>query len=204
MLEVLPGGTFTGLRTQPDLCLSVTQPLSSSPIHKNHVCVFLASHFFFVRKLKGKISSFLKNLFLLLRLFEQKPTVRYLAGPFFYNRTDLVIFQSLNKKNKKQKFVTRNPGDGMGISGCGSFLCLWAVRARCSRAHVYRAMCDVPYPPGAMKIERGVVYNPTIHLGYLLEKNIHPGRHQPWPLPSHIGPPQPFSSNGRRPLPPAP
>ena len=119
-----------------------------------------------------------------------------MAGP--------VIFHSLNKKNKKQKFFTRNPGDAMGISGCGSFFCLWAVRARCSRAHVYRAMGDAPYPPGTMKIERGVVYNPTIRLGYLLEKNIHPGRHQPWPLPPHIGPPRPFRSNGRRPLPPAP
>jgi hypothetical protein len=43
-----------------------------------------------------------------------------LAGPFF---TDLVIFQSLDKKNKNQKFVTRNPGDTMGISGYGSFFC---------------------------------------------------------------------------------
>jgi hypothetical protein len=34
-----------------------------------------------------------------------------------------------------------------------------------------------------MKIEREVVYNPTIHHGYLLlEKNCHPGRRQPWPL----------------------
>ena len=29
-----------------------------------------------------------------------------------------------------------------------------------------------------MKIERVVVYNPTIHYGYLLEKNRHPGRRQ--------------------------
>ena len=29
-----------------------------------------------------------------------------------------------------------------------------------------------------MKIERGVVYNSTIHHGYLLEKNCHPGRRQ--------------------------
>jgi hypothetical protein len=53
-----------------------------------------------------------------------------LAGPFFYNRTDRVFFQSLGKKNKKQKFVTRNPGDTMGVSGYGSFFCLWAVRTR--------------------------------------------------------------------------
>jgi hypothetical protein len=53
-----------------------------------------------------------------------------LAGPFFYNRTDRVFFQSLGKKNKKLKFVTRNRGDTMGVSGFGSFFCLWTVRAR--------------------------------------------------------------------------
>jgi hypothetical protein len=56
-----------------------------------------------------------------------------LAGPFFYNRTDPVFFQSLGEKNKKQKFVTRNQGDPMGVSGFGSFFCLWAVRARSNR-----------------------------------------------------------------------
>ena len=40
-----------------------------------------------------------------------------------------------------------------------------------------------------MKIERGVVYNPTIHHGYLLEENCHPGSRQ---------------GHERRPLPPAP
>jgi hypothetical protein len=44
-------------------------------------------------------------------------TLSYLAGPFFYNRTDRVFFQSLGEKNKKQKFGTRNPGDTMGVSG---------------------------------------------------------------------------------------
>jgi len=34
----------------------------------------------------------------------------------------------------------------------------------------------MPPTVGAMKIERVVVYNPTIHHGYLLEKNRHPGR----------------------------
>jgi hypothetical protein len=36
----------------------------------------------------------------------------------------------------------------------------------------------MPPTTGVMKIERGVVYNPTIHHGYLLEKNHHPGRRQ--------------------------
>jgi hypothetical protein len=48
----------------------------------------------------------------------------------------------------------------------------------------------MPPTAGAMKIERGVVYNPTIHHGYfLLEKNRHPGRRQ---------------GHERRPLPPVP
>ena len=57
----------------------------------------------------------------------------------------------------------------------------------------------MPPTAGAMKIERGVVYNPTIHHGYLLEleKNHHPGRRQPWPLPLPIGPPRPFRSRAR-------
>jgi hypothetical protein len=46
-----------------------------------------------------------------IRLFKWKPTVRDMAGPFFYNQTDRVFFQSLGEKNKKQKFVTRNPGE---------------------------------------------------------------------------------------------
>ena len=44
------------------------------------------------------------------------------------------------------------------------------------------------------EIERGVVYNPTIHHGFLLEKNRHPGRRQPWPRPPPIGPLRPFRS----------
>jgi hypothetical protein len=38
-----------------------------------------------------------------------------------------------------------------------------------------------------MKIKQVVVFNPTIHHGYLLEKNCHPGRRQQWPLPLHMG-----------------
>jgi hypothetical protein len=39
-----------------------------------------------------------------------------MAGKKLY-RTDHVFFQSLCEKNKKTKFVTRNPGDTMGVSG---------------------------------------------------------------------------------------
>jgi hypothetical protein len=55
----------------------------------------------------------------------------------------------------------------------------------------------MPPTAGAMKIERGVVYNPTIHHGYMLEKNRHPGRRHPWPLPPPICPPWPFRSRTR-------
>jgi hypothetical protein len=96
-----------------------------------------------------------------------------LAGPYFFNRTDRGFFQySLGEKNKKQKFVTRNPGDKMGVSGYGSFFCLWAVRAHSARGRVFTELWATPPTAGAMKIERGVVYNPTIYHGYLLEKNI--------------------------------
>jgi hypothetical protein len=43
------------------------------------------------------------------------------GGPFSYNRTDRVFFQSLGKKNEKLFFVTPNRGDTMGISGYGIF-----------------------------------------------------------------------------------
>jgi hypothetical protein len=92
-------------------------------------------------------------------------TLSYLAGPFFYNRTDRVFFQSLGEKNKKQKFGTRNPGDTMGVSGYCSFFCLWAVRARSARGRVFAEPWATPPTAGAMKIERGVVYDPIIHHG---------------------------------------
>jgi hypothetical protein len=92
------------------------------------------------------------------------------CGTFFFNRTDRVFFQSLGEKNKKQKFFTRNPGDTMGISGYGSFFCLWAVRARSARGRVFTEPWAMSPTAGAMKIERGVVYNPTIHHWLLVRK----------------------------------
>jgi hypothetical protein len=82
----------------------------------------------------------------------------------------------------------------MGVCGYDSFFCLWAVRARSARGRVFTEPWAMPPTTGAMKIERGVVYNPTIHHGYLLEKNCHPGRRQLWHLPPPIGPPRPFLS----------
>jgi hypothetical protein len=102
-----------------------------------------------------------------------------LAGPFLYNQTDHVFFQSLGEKNKKLKFVARNPGDTMGVSGYGYFFCLGAIRARSAQRRVFPEPWAMPPTAGAMKIKRGVVYNPTIHHGYLVDKNCHPGRRQP-------------------------
>ena len=59
----------------------------------------------------------------------------------------------------------------MGVSGYGSFFCLWAVCARSARGRVFTEPWATPPTAGAMKIERGVVYNPTIHHGYLLEND---------------------------------
>jgi len=86
----------------------------------------------------------------------------------------------------------------MGVSGYGSFFCLWAVRDRSARGRMFTEPWAMPASAGTMKIERGVVYNPTIYHGYLLvRKNRHPGRRQPWLLPPPIGPPRPFHSRAR-------
>jgi hypothetical protein len=93
-----------------------------------------------------------------------------LAGPFSYNQTDCVFFQSFGEKNEKIFFVTRNQGDTMGVSDYGIFFRLWAVRACSARWCSLTMPWATPPTAGAMKIERGVVYSPTIHHGYLLEK----------------------------------
>ena len=83
-------------------------------------------------------------------------------GGTFFLQPDRPCFSSEPRRDKKkQKFVTRNPGDTMGVSGYGSFFCLWAVDGRqrlwlfllpvgsprpfCSKARVYRAMGNAPY-----------------------------------------------------------
>jgi hypothetical protein len=93
---------------------------------------------------------------------------------FFTTGQTVFFFQSLGEKNKKQKFVTRNPGDTMGVSGYGSFFCLWAICTRSARGSVFIEPWAMPSTAGAMKIERGVVYNPTIHHPpwLLVRKNV--------------------------------
>ena len=58
----------------------------------------------------------------------------------------------------------------MGVSGYGSFFCLWAVHARSARGRVFTEPWATPLTAGAMKIERGVVYDPTIHHWLLVRK----------------------------------
>jgi hypothetical protein len=45
----------------------------------------------------------------------------------------MFFFQSLGEKTKKQKFVTQNPGDSMGVSGYGYFFCL--LEGACLQSH---------------------------------------------------------------------
>jgi hypothetical protein len=59
----------------------------------------------------------------------------------------------------------------MGVSGYGSFFCLWAVRTRSARGHVFTEPWATPHTAGPMKIKQGVVYIPTIHHGDFLQNN---------------------------------
>jgi len=55
----------------------------------------------------------------------------------------------------------------------------------------------MPPTAGAMKIERGWMYYPTIYHGDFLLKNRHLGRRQPWPPPPPMGRPRSFRSMTR-------
>jgi hypothetical protein len=149
------------------------------------VFFFAPARYFYVRFEKKQ--SYYNSLF---KTFRIETHSSLFGGTFFLRPDRSFYFQSLGEKNKKQKFVTRNPGDTMGVSGYGSFFCLWAVRACSAQERVFTEPWATPLTAGAMKIEWGVVYYPTIHHGYMLEKNCHPGRRQPWPLP----PPMPFAA----------
>ena len=60
----------------------------------------------------------------------------------------------------------------MGVSGYGSFFCLCAVHASSARGRVFTEPWATSPTAGAMKIERGVVYNPTIHHWLLVRKKL--------------------------------
>ena len=111
--------------------------------------------------------------------------------------TYAIFFRASGRKTKNKNSTHGTRATRMGVSGYGSFFCLWAIHARSARGSMFTEPWAMPPTAGAMKIEQGVVYNPTIHHGYLLETNRHPGRRQPWPLPPPIGPPRPFRSRER-------
>jgi len=78
-------------------------------------------------------------------------TVRIETHTLLFGGTDRVFFQRLGEKNKKPKFVTRNPGNTMGVSGFGSFFCLWAVRARSNQWCMLTEPWATSTTAGAMK-----------------------------------------------------
>ena len=82
----------------------------------------------------------------------------------------------------------------MGVSGFGSFFCLWAVRARSNR---WRALIGswVTLPTtGSIEIERGGAENITINHG---SGGSDCGHRRSRPLPPPIGPPRLFRSRAR-------
>ena len=60
----------------------------------------------------------------------------------------------------------------MGVSGYGIFFCLWAICASSAQGRTFTEPWATPPTAGTTKIKRGVVYNPTIHHGNLLEKIV--------------------------------
>jgi len=60
----------------------------------------------------------------------------------------------------------------MGISGYGSFFCLWAVRARSAQGRVFTEPWAMPPTAGAMKIEQGVVYRLGVAHPFLMLKAL--------------------------------
>jgi hypothetical protein len=69
---------------------------------------------------------------------------------------------------------------------------LWCFRARSARRRSSTTPWAMPPTAGAMKIERGWMYYPTIYHGDFLLNHRHLGRRQPWPPPPPMGRPRPF------------
>jgi hypothetical protein len=92
---------------------------------------------------------------------------------FFTTGQTVFFFRASARKtkNKNLSHGTR-PGDTMGVSGYCSLFCLWAVRARSAQGRVFTEPWATPPTTGAMKIERGVVYDPTIHHWLLVRKKL--------------------------------
>jgi len=102
-----------------------------------------------------------------------------------------VFFFRASARKTKTKFFTGNPGDMMGVSGFGSFFCLWAVRACSNQWRTLTGLWVTPPTKGSIEIKRGGAENITINHG---SGGGDCGRRRSWPLPPPIGPPQPFRS----------
>ena len=85
----------------------------------------------------------------------------------------------------------------LGAASHGLHHRLWAIRAGSAQGRAFTEPWAMPPTAGAMKIKQGVMYYPTIHHGYLLEKNCRPGRRQPRPPPPPMGRPRPVRSRER-------
>jgi len=116
------------------------------------------------------------------------------GGTSFLQPDRPCFFQSLGKKNKEQQFVTRNPGDTMGVSGFGSFFCLWAIRARSNRWCALIGLWVTPPTDGSIEIDRGGAKKITINHR---SGGGDCGRRRSWPLPLPIGLSRPFHSSAR-------
>ena len=82
----------------------------------------------------------------------------------------------------------------MGISGFGSFFCLWAVRACFNRWCTLIGLWVTLPTTGSIKIERGGAENITINQE---SGGGDCGRRRSWHLPPPIGPPRPFHLRAR-------
>ena len=77
-----------------------------------------------------------------------------------------MYYQTIHHGEFLQKIIV------LGTTSNGLHHRLWAVRGRSAQGRALTGPWAMPPTAGTMKIERGVVYNPTIHHGYLLEKIV--------------------------------
>ena len=120
-----------------------------------------------------------------LSLESKREREREAAGPG--SRLSSNFSEPWREKHKTKLRQQNPPGDMMGRASVAMVFLLPVGRPHpfCSREHAYRAMGDAPYCWRHANLVGVDVLpnNPPCY--YLLEKNRHPGRRQPWPLPLH-------------------
>jgi hypothetical protein len=105
-----------------------------------------------------------------------------------------VFFSGPRREKQKTKIRHTEPGRSDGVSGFGSFFCLWAVRARSNRWRALIGLWVTPPTTGSIEIKHGGAENITINHG---SGGGDCGRCRSWPLPPPRGPPRPFRSRAR-------